>query len=137
MPNRSPKVDRSFVSPDPVAPGPGGSLPDVPGVERIGVDYLDEPVFLAIVNQWSGGEGFYRIGLSLKDEAGQPRLMSVGGDDPELRHAVAYDFRADRPPLRQYLDVEVWLDDWGDIFVCLDVNGVEVHRYRVAIEHSP
>ena len=133
MPDRSPRVEHSLVSAQPVSPGPAGSVPDITGVDRIEAEYLDEPVFMSVVNQWGGGEGFYRIGMALKDASGQPQLMSVGGDDPELRHTVAYEFRPDRPPLRQYLYVEVWLQDWGDIFLCLDVNGVEVERYKIAI----
>jgi hypothetical protein len=133
MAEQRPTVERSFVAAEPVSPGPGGSIPPMPAIDRLEVEYLDEPVFMAVVNQWGAGEGFYRVGVSIKDSAGQPRLISVGGDNPVLRHTAAYDFRTGKPPLRQYLDVEVWLDDWGEISVCLDVNGVEVHRYKVEI----
>ena len=117
-----PHVERSFIATGSVEPGPGG----------LTTPSLNDLIEFAIVNQWSGGSGFYRVGVSVQDKDDVP-VPIVVGDEAVVRHTVAYDFQPNKPPLRQYLDVEMRPRDWGEVFVCLDVNGVEVHRYPVRI----
>lgn len=129
-----PILDRSFVTLEPVSPGPGGTLPDVAESHAIPLPALEnsDPVTFTIVTRWSGGDDFYRVGLTIRDASDERVAFEVGGE-LTLRHAVAYRFAPDKPPLRQFLEIDLQPRAYEDLFICHDLNGVEVYRYTLSI----